>query len=204
MYKILINMEKNQYWKRKYNNYFKEIKKEYLILNGNYDWKREYLRVKKFNYWSEMEENRIHLDFSNLGIREIPKEIGNLIKLRDLDCPYNKIKEIPKEIGNLINLRSLDLSFNNIKVIPEEVTKLDNLEYLLLIDNKITEIPKEINKLKKLKGLDFTYNKIKEIPEEINNLNNLEYLNLSNNGMSKIPIKFFKSGCLFLMINKEI
>ena len=38
-------------------------------------------------------------------IKEIPKEIGQLVNLRMLYLHTNQIKEIPKEIGQLVNLQ---------------------------------------------------------------------------------------------------
>jgi len=70
-------------------------------------------------------------------IKEIPKEIGNLINLNYLDLSDNKIKEIPKEIGNLTNLKRLDLNDNKIKEIPKEIVNLINLQTLYLSNNEI-------------------------------------------------------------------
>ena len=86
IYNIVIYLEKGIYWKLKYDNYFAEINKNYLILKGNYNWKREYLRVLKFPFWNKINnENILNLD-------------------------HNEIKEIPKEICNLTNLIKLYLS----------------------------------------------------------------------------------------------
>ncbi|OUM70117.1 carbohydrate-binding module family 18 protein [Piromyces sp. E2] len=40
-------------------------------------------------------------------IYDVPKEIGNLSKLEDLDLSINKISTLPKEFGNLTNLKKL-------------------------------------------------------------------------------------------------
>src|SRR5579883_3365707 len=83
IYKMIQLEEKNNYWKQKYDNFFKTMDKEYLILKGNYNWKREYLRIIEFQYWSNI-NNLSNLYLSDPQIKEIPKELGNLINLRNL------------------------------------------------------------------------------------------------------------------------
>ena len=116
IYNIVIYLEKDIYWKFKYDNYFAEINKNYLILKGNYNWKREYLRVLKFPFWNVI-NNKMLLNLSDNKIQEIPKEMINLTNLQWLHLDNNGIKEIPKEISNLINLIRLYLENNEIKEI---------------------------------------------------------------------------------------
>src|SRR5579883_2213547 len=120
-YKIIINKEKDNYWKFKYDNFFINLKKEYLILNGDYNWKRQYLKVKRFKYWSKI-DNPYDLFLCYCKIKEIPKEIINLTILQCLYLHNNEIKEITiglKEICNLTNLQYLYLHSNQIKEIQE-------------------------------------------------------------------------------------
>ena len=65
LYELIIMVEKGAYWKDKYNNFFKNMGKEYLILKGDYNWKREYMRVTEFNDWSGINNNleRIYYTF---------------------------------------------------------------------------------------------------------------------------------------------
>src|SRR5579883_1051988 len=143
IYKMMQSEEKNDYWKQKYDNFFKTMNKEYLILKGDYNWKREYLRIIKFQHWLNI-NNLSYLNLSFKQINKIPKEIDNLTNLKYLVLSNNKIKEIPKEVGNLTNLQDLYLSKNEIKEIPKELCNLTNLKCLYLYNNQIKEIPKEI------------------------------------------------------------
>ena len=115
--------------------------------------------VKAIYHWKDF-----NLSYSN--IKEIPKEIGNLINLERLYLYTNQITKIPSEIGNLINLNILDLSDNNIGEIPTEIGKLINLIKLYLNNNQIREIPSEISRLINLKVLYLCNNKLSN--EEIN------------------------------------
>ena len=155
LYETIMMVEKSKYWKQIYDNFFKKINKEYLILNGDYNWKREYMRVRRFNHWSQINNTTKELficpetDDGSDNWNVIPKEIGNLTNL-ELIYIRSNIEKIPKEIGNLINLR-----------------------LLYLVDNKIKEIPREISNLTQLTLLDLTNNLVDNIPEEIDNLPNL-------------------------------
>ena len=111
LYESIVLVEKGDYWKQKYNNFFKDLDKEYLILNGNYNWKREYLRVIKFNHWSDIKNTT---------------EIGNLINQKQLfvSLSNNEAKEFPKKIGNLINLTRLEFTHYRNFQYPKELHDL--------------------------------------------------------------------------------
>src|SRR5579883_2868425 len=106
IYKMIQLEEKNNYWKQKYDNFFKTMDKEYLILKGNYNWKREYLRIIEFQYWSNINNSLIFPLYPTF-LRELPKKLNSLTNLQFLYFPYKHIKEIPKELGNLISLQYL-------------------------------------------------------------------------------------------------
>lgn len=58
------------------------MEKEYLILEGDYMWKREYLRVIKFKSWNRIEDRRVvYLDPKYKKLQK-PKE---LIKLKNFE-----------------------------------------------------------------------------------------------------------------------
>ncbi|TXJ21382.1 hypothetical protein EPJ79_09725 [Brachyspira aalborgi] len=62
-------------------------------------------------------------------LKNIPKEIGNFTKLKELDINCVSLKEIPKEIGNLNNLKSFNLIWRkNINKLPKEILNLNKLK----------------------------------------------------------------------------
>ena len=63
----------------------------------------------------------------DLGLQEWEDNL-----LVSLDLSSTNISSIPKEIENLVSLKNLNLGFNQIEQIPEEVGYLDQLEYLSL------------------------------------------------------------------------
>ncbi len=151
------------------------------------------------------------LSFSVLGIKNIPREIGELIGLETLNLSYNQLSTLPPEINRLSQLKYLFLSNNlfadlpdisgltqlvdlsltlnrPLHRIPNAVFSLENLEELGVSFNRnITEIPEDISKLTKLKVLRANAMQLKELPDAIGSLPELEELLLSNNQLENLP-----------------
>ena len=92
-------------------------------------------------------------------LKKLPKEIGNLANLEILEIHNDDLNptELPDEIYNLIKLRELALS-GSFKKISNKIKNLINLERLIIsqIDNKnsefnVREIAEELPNLPKLK-----------------------------------------------------
>jgi internalin A len=139
-------------------------------------------RIKKC-----LEEKKVVLDISDLGINKIPLEISQLTQLQLLDLSGNRITEIPESISNLTSLRTIYLFNNQITEIPESISNLTSLQSLHLSGNEITEIPESISNLTSLQNLQLSFNEITEIPISIDKLASLRILNLSYNHITGIP-----------------
>ena len=112
---------------------------------------------------------------------EIPKELGNLASLEELDLNnnYQLTGEIPEELGNLASLEKLWLQGNQLTgEIPEELGNLASLEKLGLSANRLTGgIPEELGNLASLTGLWLEGNELTGgIAEELGSLTNLRGL----------------------------
>jgi Leucine-rich repeat (LRR) protein len=80
----------------------------------------------------------------------IPKEIGNLTKLRFLTIQLNQLSgSIPSSTGNLINLYSFDMGNNQLSgIIPPEIGNLTNINLFKLNDNQLCgEIPTNLTNM---------------------------------------------------------
>ena len=95
IYNSINNFNKSKKWYKIYRKYFSKnnIKLDpvnYSLLN----WKKEYLRIKNFKFWNliKIENNSLYINNKNFNI--IPKELGNLINLRQLLLYSYKVKEI--------------------------------------------------------------------------------------------------------------
>ncbi len=100
------------------------------------------------------------LNLSRQQLKEIPKEVYQLVNLQRIDLSYNNISEISKEIGLLKNLQSLDLTKNQIKELPATISLLTHLDECLMGDNLLQKIPDSMLKLKRLTLLELENNKI--------------------------------------------
>ena len=131
--------------------------------------------------------NITELSFFFDNLNSLPKEIGNLQKLKTLNLQGNNLKSLPKEIGNLTNLEGLYLDTNKLTKLPESIGNLTNLEELYVCDNKLTKLPSSIGNLINLVHLELGDNDLKSIPSSIGNLTKLEYLDLVDNKLVSLP-----------------
>lgn len=76
---------------------------------------------------------------------DIPKEIFNLVKLRQFEISCSLIRTIPREIGNLILLENLDICRNRIEKFPTEILNLKKLEFVSVFGNSYYQSFSDIN-----------------------------------------------------------
>jgi Leucine-rich repeat (LRR) protein len=129
--------------------------------------------------------NLEYLNLKNDGLKQIPKEISNLKRLKVLDLSGNEFKELPSEFSNLYNLEELYLNDEkNLKLTEtlNVLAKLPKLKSLHLENDNLEELPNEINKLKSLESLYLNENKFKSIPN-LKPLDHLKFLDLRKNNV---------------------
>ncbi len=125
--------------------------------------------------------NLVELDMQCIELTRLPKEFGNLINLTKLNLNNNKFIELPKEIGSLTNLVELDVAHNELKELPKEIGELYKLNNLSLYSNSLLKLPEEIGNLVNLVTLDLWHNQLIELPKNITKLTNLEIININLN-----------------------
>ena len=151
---------------------------------------------------------------------KIPREIGGLVHLEDLNLAGNYFLEapIPPEFFDLTNLRVLRIRRTSLSgplppaigkltrlehlqwensgmtgPIPPELAELTSLKYLYLGDNVIVgAIPPQLGNLRALQILALDWNQLTgPLPPELSLISGLEELNLGNNRLSgDIPAEF--------------
>lgn len=135
-----------------------------------------------------------YLNIANMGLTELPAEIGNLTNLRTLivgdfwsSSTKNNLTALPDEIGNLTKLEQLDISRNSISELPDSFANIHTLIEFEARSNAFTEFPAELLESTGLEKLDFYYNKLSELPDGLSALVNLKKLELSSNLFESVP-----------------
>ncbi|KAI6679296.1 hypothetical protein NL676_033177 [Syzygium grande] len=108
------------------------------------------------------------LDITGTCISKLPNSITCLGRLKVLKIDSCLIRELPREIGNLVNLEELHASHcKSLKgAIPTAIKCLDRLRILRLGHSIISGIPSEIGSLSCLQTLDLLQcNRIQALPE---------------------------------------
>ena len=137
------------------------------------------------------------LALSGMGLTQVPKEVYDMIDLKELSVDKNAILEIEPDILNFDELEVLSANINQVQDLnfllgdsrkpPWDRQRLGMLRTLLLRGNRIEVLPPEITRLKALNVLMMDNNQLKELPESIGKLQHLEQLSFSHNELASIP-----------------
>ena len=134
-------------------------------------------------------KNLLDLQFAENDIKsdEIHPALGSLKKLEVLSFYRNDLDSIPPFIFKLKNLRELDLYYNRIEKLPEELGNLKDLERFYIAHNRFYSIPESIGELKSLKEFYIHHNRISYLPESIANLKQITDFHIHNNYFQGFP-----------------
>lgn len=124
---------------------------------------------------------------NNIKSKEIHPALGSLKKLEVLSFYKNDLDSLPPFIFNLKNLIELDLYFNQIEKLPEELGRLQNLERLYVAHNRFYSIPESIGNLKSLKEFYIHHNRVSYLPESIGELKHITDFHIHNNYFQGFP-----------------
>lgn len=133
---------------------------------------------------NEVRENQMEvLNLEGLGLKNIPKEINQLLHLKELKLNKNLIKKI-ENLNELDNLEHLDLSFNFLEKI-EGLNNLRKLKQLKLNNNNLQKI-EELDNQEQLLELDLSENHNIESIEGLTELKNITKLVIRQCAISRI------------------
>jgi len=120
------------------------------------------------------------LNLSRSSIKEIPNEVGKLIRLRHLNLAWCvELESLPETTCDLCNLQSLDVTWcRSLKELPKAIGKLVKLRHLRIDSSGVAFIPKGIERITCLRTLDvFTVCGGGENESKAANLRELKNLN---------------------------
>lgn len=144
------------------------------------------------------------LDLSDLGLSELPAEIGHLTNLEILNLNGNRLTTLPPEIGQLNSLKTLGINDNQLVSLPPEIGQLTNLQSLYIGNNQLTSLPPEIGQLTNLVELHVANNQLTGLPLEIGRLNNLQISNFNGNSLDSIPAEVIAEGTTIDYVRDEL
>ena len=127
------------------------------------------------------------LELADLGLTQVPPQIGQLTALKGLNLAGNQLTSLPPEIGQLTALEELQLSCNQLTSLPPEIGQLKALTLFHISNNKLSCIPPEIGQLSSLEGLRLDDNQLTSLPSEIGKLSSLGWLDLDSNELTSLP-----------------
>ena len=135
-----------------------------------------------------------HCDLRYRGWEQLDERLFDIAsRITSLDLSHNALTELPKSIGFLSNLQELNVACNNIASIDEEgIAKLKQLRVLKINGNAITSLPSSIGKCKKLEQLIASENQIREVPASLAECQSLQILKLQHNNISDIPLELHR------------
>ena len=180
----------------------KKKRQQQLWIDRIWQWADQF-DIEEYNVPRNKDDllNLTHLSFQSISyfgrdkFTELPKEFGNLTKLKFLELGsivheeivLNNLTKLPMEIGNLTELSHLHIQVNNLNELPKEIGNLKQLKDLKLGCNHLTGLPKEIGNLKQLEILTMWQNEITELPPEIGNLKQLKGFSIWGNPLVEFP-----------------
>lgn len=149
--------------------------------------RNDFRKDAKFHLEKLEQLEHLNLSRNNIDLKNLAED--TVQNLKYIVLSFNNLTTIPKEIGLLKDLVDLQFAENDIKsdLIHPSLGSLTNLEVLSFYKNDLDSLPTFIFNLKKLKELDLYYNEIEIIPEELGNLKNLERLYVAHNRFYSIP-----------------
>lgn len=157
---------------------------------------------KAFASFVNLKSLTIHTDFDYKY--DLPKEIGQLPKLKKLYFLNFPFSEIPEWLFTMTNLKSLMIRGNYLTEIPDKITALKNLKYLRFENTDITTLPDCMKELTHLKSISLVANL------KLTNINynmlppNLKYLSVSYSGVPEELKKEIKQHHPHLELKKRL
>ncbi len=145
------------------------------------------LKVKSENLFEKVNTakgiTKLSIKFPEYDLEKYGSSFLKFEKLQSLflQSNVNSVNLIPKDVGELKTLRQLEILNFNYKEFPEWILKLSNLELLVFRGNDIESLPDSIHQLTKLKSFRLENCGIKKLPESMFKMNKLINLSLADN-----------------------
>jgi len=128
-----------------------------------------------------------HLDLSNQGLTEFPKEISEMKQLIFLDISGNHISKIEGNFEALDKLLYIDLSENDLTDVPASFASFKKLDHLHLENNKIQVVRTNLAEFPALLDIYLSSNPLIEFPSSLLNSKSIELIDCFETFIRTIP-----------------
>ena len=137
-----------------------------------------------------------HCDVRYRGLERLDDRLfeGDLVsRITSLDCSHNSLTALPKSIGLLSGLRELNVACNNITSIDTDgIANLKQLRTLKLNGNAVSSLPSSIGQSKRLDTLVVSENQLSEVPAALSDCSALRIVQLQHNNISELPLELHR------------
>lgn len=141
----------------------------------------------RFRHFSELRQLIVYGPGDRrLPLTKIPRWIGRLRQLTDLQFTNCSLPLVPHEIGELKQLVTFGVSHCGLRVVPVSVLHLPNLQYLYLSGNRLTELNGS-PQLPSLKTINLDKNQLTYLSEAWATLPALRRIDLTSNPLKRLP-----------------
>eukprot|EP00798_Chlamydomonas_sp_ICE-L_P023597 gene23597-9125_t len=143
--------------------------------------------------------NLNRLVLANNALSSLPATVfdGLGMSVKTLVLDRNLLRDLPEDIGQLLKLEKLSVMNNKLVVLPQSLGQCTALQVLNVSGNQLSSLPPSLSSCLFLEELDASSNDIVDIPSSFGELKKLKILNLDRNKLTQIPPAVFK-GCLAL------
>lgn len=178
------------------------------LLNNRYKYK---VGEKKYTYKGgenildvRVRRNEIHfyLDLKDQQLTALPKRIGRIKNLKEVNVSQNKLLELPKELIHLTELEKLSIAYNRemSKDCFKIICQLKKLKVLNISGCSLNVFPEELLTMKNLEVIYLKGNELSALPPQISTLENLYYIDLSRNHFTKFPYHLYNMPSLETLV----
>ncbi|WP_299456685.1 leucine-rich repeat domain-containing protein [uncultured Microscilla sp.] len=98
------------------------------------------------------------LDFSFMGIKNLPAQLGQLKQLQTLKLDYHRLSQLPEVVTQLTSLETLELFYGMLHSLPASLAQLTQLKHLDLRQNRLMTLPEVLWQMPQLKTIQLTGN----------------------------------------------
>ncbi|MEZ5662772.1 MAG: leucine-rich repeat-containing protein kinase family protein [Burkholderiaceae bacterium] len=126
------------------------------------------------------------LNLNGNRLRDLPKDMGRLHRLRVLFCSGNPFEHLPESLGDCGSLEMVGFKSCQIGVVPANALPMP-LRWLILTDNRIERLPASLGERPRLQKLMLAGNRLQALPDSLADAQALELLRLSANDLPMLP-----------------